>query len=237
MLVGVAITPKVIKVDPLACPGPCNRGRDPEQRHDHGMPVWCQACQRRIRAALTEVDRLCTWVESQADGFPSRTGGDGRSGRSGGGSAASPATDLIDTVYSELVLIELEWRRTAGLAGSARNGNGRTAYNRAQVVAFLQSHLSHIMNHPKMIKPLARVLALQTVLQRFAHSEPSRKDKPGRCPKCHNVSVLFWDSDDELIHCRFCMAVITEAVYALDVAENPDAAVVTESRRVLGLAE
>jgi hypothetical protein len=75
------------------------------------------------------------------------------------------------------------------------------------------------------------------VLQRFAHSEPSRKDRPGRCTRCRNVNVLFWDSADENVHCRFCSVVITEAVYALDVAENPDAAVATETRRALGLAE
>jgi len=237
MLISVENQAKMIKVEPISCPGPCNRGKNANRLHDLGEPVWCRACQRRIRAALTEIDQLCTWLESQADGFASRTGGDGRGGKRGGGSATSPATDLVDTVYSELILMELEWRKIKDLSQNARHGPGRTAYDRALAISFLQAHLAGIMNHTKMIKPLARILSFQVILQHFAHSEPSRKDRPGRCPRCHHVNVLFFDASDELIHCRSCAVVITESEYDHEVVEKPDAAVVAETRRALGLNE
>lgn len=226
----------MIKVEPLACVGPCNRGKVEGEAREPGDPVWCRSCQRRIRVALTKIDELCTWVEGQADGYAGRTGGDGRGGgaRRGGAPDLSPAIDLVDQVYGELRLIELDWRMIQGLSGSGRHGFGRTAYDRALVINFLQQHLASIMRHRKMIKPLGRILSYQVILQHMTHSEPARRDRPGRCPRCHNVNVLHTE-DDDLIHCRYCPSVITEEEYDLEVVDRPDAAAVTESRRVLGL--
>jgi hypothetical protein len=184
---------------------------------------------------LTKIDELCTWVEGQADGFAARTGGDGRgSAHRRGSPDLSPAIDLVDQVYGELRLIELDWRMIQGLSGSSRTGSGRTAYDRALVINILQQYLDSIMKHRKMIKPLSRILSYQIVLQHMTHSEPARRDRPGRCPRCHNVNVLHTE-DDDLIHCRYCPNVITEDEYDLEVVDKPDAAAVTESRRVLGL--
>jgi ribosomal protein S27E len=131
----------------------------------------------------------------------------------------------------------VEWRRAKRLNGSSRRGPSRTAYDRGLVIAFLLQHLPGIMASPRMVKPLKRILSYQIVLQHMAHSEPAKRSRPGRCPKCHMVNTLVFDSEDELIHCGHCALVITEQEYDLEVVNKPDAAVAAETRRALGLED
>ena len=228
----------MVESQQMACAGTCNRGKVEGEARIPGDPVWCQPCQRRIRSSLAKIDQLCTWLESQSDGFAGKTGSESRNrGKSGGSASISPSVELIDTIFSEFVVMEREWRQAKGLAIPPRVSNGRTAYDRALAISFLQVNMGSMLAHPKMIKPLGRIVSYAVVLGHFARAQAIQRDRPGRCPKCHTVNVLYFEEDDELIHCKYCRLVMTEARYDAEVVDTPDAAVVVESRKALGLEE
>jgi hypothetical protein len=218
------------------CPGPCNRGRIGDEWKEPGDPVWCGSCQRQIRTGLPEIDRLAGWIESEADGFstPGR-GGDRKSGKASGPPDLSAAIDTLDALYGDLSLIELQYREARGMPAGHRRGTGRTAYDRAQVIAFIQQALPGMLIDRTMVRALSRVIPWVTLLRRIAHDEPTRKDRPGRCPRCHMVATLRHDPDTGLIRCLHCPSVITEREYDAEVIRAPDAGVVSETRTSLGI--
>lgn len=213
--------------EPPACPGSCSASGD---------PVWCPPCRRAVRSALVEIDRLVLWLEQQADGYTARRA-DGVGGRSGNVPSPAPVIDLLDEAYSDLVAIERDWRKRQGYAPVRRVSPGRTAHDRSMTLAFLTRYLDGMLLEPRMVGSMRRVLRWQTVLQRVARSEPERTARPGRCPRCHMVNVLSYDPASGLVKCRniACPLEMTSEEYANEVLARPDAGVVPETRRALGL--
>lgn len=196
--------------------------------------MWCAPCKRLARVCVNDIDRLVVWLEQQADGFASRSPG---SYVAGGGSdehSPSPVTDLLDSVYTDLVRFEGAWRRSRGYSPTRRSSTGRTAHDRAITLAFLQKNLTSIMLTPAMNSHVLTVMRWRTVLQHMAHAQPERLNRPGRCPRCHLVNVLYTDPDARIIRCRSCPVDLTEEQYENEVLADPDPAMVAESRRDLG---
>lgn len=212
--------------EPTPCPGACDRAGD---------PVWCLPCRRLAGASLVEIDRLVVWLEQQADGFSSRSPGSYVAGGKSDGRSPSPVTDLLDGVYTDLVRFETDWRRIRGYSSTRRTSVGRTAHDRAITLAFLQKNLTSILLTPGMIDHVHIMMRWRTVLQHMAKAQPERVDRPGRCPRCHLVNVLYTDLLMSIIRCRSCPLNMTEEQYAAEVATDPDPLVVPESRRSLGL--
>lgn len=211
------------------CPGSCSGS---------GYPVWCPACKRLARSSITEIDRLMIWLEQQSDGFSPRTPGTFVSGSTSVlPPSPSPTADLLDKAYGDLIKIEREWRMVQGYAPTRRTSLGRTAHDRAMTMAFLSAHLDSMLLLDGFTDPIRKLINWRTVLQRFAHAEPERREKPGRCPRCHMVNVLRFDAEAEMIECSHCPAELSVEEYEAEVTESPDPAVVPESRRVLGLLE
>ena len=86
-----------------------------------------------------------------------------------------------------------------------------------------------------MIDHIHILIRWRTVLQYLARAQPERLNRPGRCPRCHLVNVLYTDPDARVIKCRSCPLDMTEEEYEEEVLANPDPAVVPESRRDRGL--
>jgi hypothetical protein len=184
---------------------------------------------------VNDIDRLVIWLEQQADGFAARSPG---SYVAGGGSdehSPSPMTDLLDSVYTDLVAFEAAWRRVQGYTSTRRSSLGRTAHDRAITLAFISKNLTSIMLVPEMTPYVSTVMRWRVVLQHVARSQPERVDRPGRCPRCHLVNVLYTDALMGVIRCRACPLDMTEEEYEEEVVSHPDPLVVPESRRDLGL--
>jgi hypothetical protein len=208
--------------EPASCPGCRDRAGD---------PVWCLPCRRLARVSLNDIDRLVVWLEQQADGFASRSPG---SYVAGGGSdehSPSPVTDLLDGVYTDLVRFEAAWRRVQGYSPTRRSSTGRTAHDRAITLAFLQKHLTSVMLTPAMSSHVLTMTRWRTILQHMAHAQPERLNRPGRCPRCHLVNVLYTDPDARIIKCRSCPMDMTEEEYENEVLLTADSSVIAESRR------
>lgn len=186
------------------CPGPCN---------SPGDPVWCTVCKRSARIAISDIDQLTTWLEQQADGYASRAPGSYVASRSAGPSGPSSTVDLVDHVYQDLASFERTWRRRRNYAPTRRSQFGRTAHDRALIIAFLSSHLDSIFLDRAMITEVRLLTRWRIVLRKIAHDDPERSARPGRCPRCHLVNVLRTDPDTQMIKCSACEAIITDAEY------------------------
>jgi hypothetical protein len=88
---------------------------------------------------------------------------------------------------------------------------------------------------PAMSRHVLIVMRWRVVLQHVAHSQPERLNRPGRCPRCHLVNVLYTDPEARVIKCRACPLDMTEQEYEDEVLANPDPGVIPESRRDLGM--
>lgn len=214
--------------EPVPCPGCRDRA---------GKPVWCDPCKRLARACVNDIDRLVIWLEQEADGFSSRSPGSYVAGGGSGDVGPSPTMDMLDSVYTDLVRFEAAWRRAQGYSPTRRSSTGRTAHDRAITLAFLQRNLTSIMLTPIMNSHILIMLRWRTVLQHMAHSQPERLNRPGRCPRCHLVNVLYTDPEARLIKCRSCPMDMTDEEYENEVLANPDPTVVSESRLELGLPQ
>lgn len=212
---------------PTPCPG-CDRAGD---------PLWCLPCRRLARACVVDVDRLVVWLEQEADGFASRSPGTYVAGGGSGDAGPSPTTDILDRVYADLVRFENAWRRFQGYSPTRRTSTGRTAHDRAITLAFISKNLTSIMLTPQMIDHVFVIMRWRIVLQHMAHSQPERLNRPGRCPRCHLVNVLYTDPEARIIKCRSCPMDMTEEEYENEVVADPDPAVVADSRRALGLPQ
>jgi hypothetical protein len=219
----------MIRIDenePVPCPGVCDRA---------GAPVWCGPCKKLARASLNDIDRLVIWLEQEADGFASRSPG---SYAVGGGSeerSPSPTVDLLDSVYTDLTRFEAAWRREQGYSPTRRISVGRTAFDRAVTIAFLQKNLTSIMLVPAMNKHLWKIMRWRGVLKQLAHAQQEPVERPGRCPRCHLVNVLYSDQIMNIIRCRSCPLDMTEEEYEDEVLRTADSSVIAESRRGKGL--
>jgi hypothetical protein len=214
------------KDEPTPCPGTCDRA---------GSPVWCGPCKKLARASLHDIDRLITWLEQEADGFSARSPG---SYVTGGGSeehSPSPTVDLLDSVYADLSRFEAAWRREQGYSPTRRISIGRTAFDRAMTIAFLQKNLISIMLVPKMSEHLRKVMRWRVVLQHLAHAQAEPTERPGRCPRCHLVNVLYTDMIMGIVKCRSCPLDMTEEEYEREVLLTADSSVIAESRKDKGL--
>jgi len=210
---------------PAPCPGSCDRA---------GAPVWCGPCKKLARASVNEIDRLVVWLEQQADGFSSRSPGTYAVGGAAGEHSPSPTTDLLSSVYTDLSRFEADWRRVQGFSPTRRISTGRTAYDRALTIAFLQKNLTSILLVSGMSDHVRKIMRWRIVLQHLAHSQPERIERPGRCPRCHLVNVLYTDQIMNIIRCRSCPLDMTEEEYEFEVVDHPDPGVVPESRRDKG---
>ena len=112
---------------------------------------------------------------------------------------------------------------------------GRTNYERSLIFAFLSAQMESMIRTEEMIAHLLKILRWRTVLQRVARSEPDRHDRPGRCPRCHMVNTLYTEQGTLMIKCNECPAQLTIDEYEAEVLADPDAAVVPESRRKMGI--
>lgn len=186
------------------CPGPCNSAGD---------PVWCPPCKRSARVAVADIDQLVTWLEQQADGYASRAPGSYVASRSAGPSGPSSTVDLLDHVYQDLADFERTWRRKRNYAPTRRSQFGRTAHDRAMIIAFISSHLSSVLLDRTMASEVLRLIHWRTVLRKIAHAEPERVARPGRCPACRLVNVLRTDPDTQAIKCSACETIISQAEY------------------------
>lgn len=212
-------------------PPPCS-GCDAD-----GDPVWCRSCRTMIRSSLVEIDRLMIWLEQQqADGYTARPVTASVAGKPGPKSP-SPLIDLLDDAYSHLVSTETAWRERRGYMATRRTSLGRTTHDRMITLAFLSQQLDSIFLDRTMVRDLKKIIHWRTILQRVARAEPERRGKPGRCPRCHMVNVLFYNPATELITCRACPVVLTPDEYEDEVVGKPDAGTIPESRRALGLSE
>lgn len=215
-----------IEDEPLPCPGSCDRA---------GAPVWCGPCKRLARASFNEIDRLVIWLEQEADGFSSRSPGSYAIGGKSGEHSPSPTVDLLDSVYADLSRFEADWRRVQGFTPTRRISIGRTAFDRAVTIAFLSKNLTSILLMSTMVDHVRKIMRWRVVLQHLAHAQADPIERPGRCPRCHLVNVLYTDPALGLIKCRSCPLDMTEDEYEAEVTSNPDAGVVPESRRDKGL--
>jgi hypothetical protein len=215
-----------VEDDPTPCPGTCDRA---------GSPVWCGPCKKLARACLNDIDRLIIWLEQEADGFSSRSPGTYTISGGSEEHSPSPTVDLLDSVYMDLSRFEAAWRREQGYSPTRRSSLGRTAFDRSMTIAFLQKNLISIMLTPKMSDHLRRVMRWRVVLQHLAHAQAEPVERPGRCPRCHLVNVLYTDQIMNIIKCRSCPLDMTEEEYAVEVLETADSLVIAESRRNKGL--
>lgn len=211
---------------PVPCPGSCDRAGD---------PVWCGPCKRSAAVALNDIDRLAIWLEQQTDGFSSRSPGSYVAMGGADHQSPSPVTDALDDAYSALVAFEGAWRRFQRYSPTRRSTPGRTAHDRSMTLAFLSRSLTSILLTPEMSPHVRIIMRWRTVLQHLARAHDERLQRPGRCPRCHLVNVLYTDPDARVIRCRSCPLDMTEEEYETEVVEHPDPAVVPESRRELGL--
>lgn len=214
--------------EPTPCPGSCHRA---------GAPVWCGPCKKLARASLTEIDRLVIWLEQQDDGFPARSPGTYAVGGRSDEHSPSPVTDTLDSVYADLSRIEGDWRRVQGYTPTRRISPGRTAFDRALAIAFIQKNLTSILLTPGMSDHVRRIIRWRAVLQHLAHAQEERSERPGRCPRCHLVNVLYTDVITNIIRCRSCPLDMTEEEYEAEVLRTADSSVIAESRRALGMPE
>ena len=217
---------RIAEDDPTPCPGTCDRA---------GAPVWCGPCKKLARASLNDIDRLVIWLEQEADGFSSRSPG---SYAIGGGSeehSPSPMVDVLDSVYTDLNRFEAAWRREQGYSPTRRISLGRTDFDRSMTIAFLQKNLTSIMLVDSMSKHLRKIIRWRVVLQYLAHAQPQPVERPGRCPRCHLVNVLYTDQIMNIVRCRSCPLDMTEEEYEDEVIKTADSSVIAESRRNKGL--
>lgn len=190
-----------------------------------GSAVWCPTCRRRIRAAITEVGDLAAKLESWADGHRGAASGEHIPTRRTTAPSVSPITNEIDKLYGMVAEVERQWREHAG--HSPRPGRSRGADARQRTLDYLLAHADHILDNPGSVRFGRGILAWEAKLRKLTKTDPVVRNRPGRCPRCAYVNVLY--VEDEITKCRNCNRWMNEEEYERDVLGSGDVSVVADS--------
>lgn len=205
---------------------------DPPQEPDltpvAGDPVWCPRHTTTIRAALVDIGDLAAVLEQWADGRRGRTSGERIPTRRTTAPSPSPITDTLDELYGALAKVEADWREAAG--HSPRPNRARTGDARQRTIAYLLEQLPRILMHPGSAAFGLATLAWQRRLQLLTTTDPVRRRRPGRCPRCRCVNTL-QTRDDGYTECQGCGRLMDEDEYQRDVVGAAGEDVVRESRQ------
>ncbi|MDL4812802.1 hypothetical protein [Actinomadura opuntiae] len=193
-----------------------------------GEPVWCASCVRRIRAALVDIGDLAARLEAWADGHRGAGSGEHTSTRRASAPSPSPVTDELDKLYGLLADVERLWREHAGHPQRPNRSRGGDA--RQRTLEYLLEQSDHILANPGSTRFGQGVIAWQVKLQRMSKTDPVVRSRPGRCPRCGWVNVLYLE--DGITKCRNgkCGRYLSEEEYLEQVLGAADTSVVSESR-------
>lgn len=192
-------------------PAPPAEPAEEDLAYTRGDPVWCSRDAGLIRGALRNLDDLASALEAVADGrrgaaISQKYGTIGTPAHPG---SPSPIGDTLDVLYGQLVKCEDDWREANGYLD--RPQRARDSRARRLTIAFLESELRGILNHPGSVAFGLGILAWERRLQAMTTSEPVVQRRPARCPRCRQRALR--SRRDGMTQCAECGLLMHEDEY------------------------